>query len=326
MNGTSGIEVEVAGLKLRTPLIACSGCAGFGSELKRIGALEGLGALCLKGLTLEPRSGNTPPRLWEMPSGLLNSIGLENPGAQKVLGEILPGLDLGIPLIANIAGNTYEEFARLAYLLDSVPVEAIEVNVSCPNVEEGGRIFGADPESVYKTVSLVRGSTRKKLFVKLSVACQDVADVAMAAEEAGADALSLINTVPAMAIDPITLKPALGNVSGGLSGPAIKPIALLAVWKVYRVTRLPIIGMGGVATAQDVLEFMAAGASCVGLGSQLLRDPYSPARIAGELVELRKRLNKDQLKEIVGCAHGGTSGSTGCGSRGRGPRSGTACT
>lgn len=297
------LSVELAGIRLRSPLVACSGCAGFGRELKQMGALEGLGALFMKGVTVRPREGNPPPRLWETPCGVLNSIGLENPGVHRVVTEILPALDLGIPVFCNISGNTVDEFESLAAAFDATSVEGIEINVSCPNLEQGGKIFGASPEWVYKATRAVRNATTKVVVVKLSVACADIGEVAIAAKEAGAHALSLINTVPAMALDPVTLKPALGNVSGGLSGPAIKPIALLAVWKAYEATRLPIVGMGGVRDAHDVVEFMAAGATAVGLGLQLLIDPFSPARVARELMEFVEQRNLGNIGKIVGCAH-----------------------
>ncbi|MGB9867740.1 MAG: dihydroorotate dehydrogenase [Bacillota bacterium] len=306
----SRLWVELAGVALRSPLVGCSGCCGFGIELKRMGALEGLGALFLKGVTVKPRHGNPPPRLWETACGVINSIGLENPGLEKVVLEVLPQLDLGIPVFCNISGYTVDEFSELAAAFQRTSADGIEVNVSCPNIEQGGKVFGASPEWVYRATRAVRLATSKPVLVKLSIACADIAEVALAAKEAGADGLSLINTVPAMALDPVSLKPALGNVSGGLSGPAIKPISLLAVWKAYEATGLPIVGMGGVREAQDVLEFMAAGATAVGLGLQLLIDPFSPRKIARELWESLERRGFQNAREIVGYAHGSTGGSS----------------
>jgi dihydroorotate dehydrogenase (NAD+) catalytic subunit len=257
--------------------MTASGTFGFAKEFVRIRdfRMEDIGAVMLKGTTLEPREGNPPPRIAETPAGVLNSIGLQNPGVERVIGEILPTLArLGPKLIANVAGNTVEEYAEVARRFDACGlVHAVEVNISCPNVKKGGALFGNDPAASARVIRAVRRATRLPVMAKLSPNAAEIAPIAAACIESGADMLSLINTLQGMAIDVETRCPVLGNVCGGLSGPAVKPVALWKVHQVYQVARkqrVPIIGMGGIENARDAIEFFLAGASAVAVGSAML--------------------------------------------------------
>ncbi|MDE2023338.1 MAG: dihydroorotate dehydrogenase [Gammaproteobacteria bacterium] len=273
------LKIEFCGLKFNSPLVLLSGCVGFGEEYTRVAGFSNrdAGAVCLKGTTLKPRLGNPPHRLCETPSGLLNAIGLQNPGVEHVVNKILPALDFGeTRFIANVAGSTLEEYAEVTRRFDDSPIDAIEINISCPNVKEGGVQFGNDPEMSARVVAACRRVTKKPLITKLSPNQTDIAENARRCLEAGTDAFAAINTFAGMAIDPETRKPTLGNFQGGLSGPAIKPLALLKVQQVYQITKphgVPIIGQGGVTTVRDALEFLIAGASAVGVGTALFYDP-----------------------------------------------------
>lgn len=288
------LRTELCGLRMQTPLVLLSGCVGFGQEYTRVAGFShrDVGMVVLKGTTLEPRLGNAPHRLAETPAGMLNAIGLQNPGARAVVRDILPRLDFGETLYAaNVSGATVEEYAEVTRIFDDSPVAAIELNISCPNVKAGGVQFGNDPDMSARVVAACRAVTRKPLITKLSPNQTDIAENARRCIEAGTDAFAAINTLQGMAIDLKTRRPVLGNRQGGLSGPAIKPIALLKVRQVYEVARahdVPIIGQGGVACADDAVEFLLAGASAVGVGTALFYDPLICPQInAGIVAHLR---------------------------------------
>lgn len=273
------LEMDFCGMKFNTPLVLLSGCVGFGEEYTRVRGFSNAdaGAVCLKGTTLNPRSGNPVPRLAETPSGMINSIGLQNPGAREVVKNYLPALDFSeTRFIANISGSTIEEYEEVVRIFDDSPIDAMEINISCPNVKEGGLAFGNYPDMSARVVEACRNSTSKPIITKLSPNQTDIAENARQCIEAGSDGLAVINTVMGMGIDIETRKPHIGANQGGLSGPAIKPIALLKVHQVYQVSKkhnVPIIGQGGVYSADDALEFIIGGASCVGIGTGLFYDP-----------------------------------------------------
>ena len=296
------IKTELAGIALSNPVMLASGTAGYGTELAPIIDLTRLGGLVLKSVTVEPCKGNPEPRLWETSSGMLNSIGLENVGIEALVGEVLPALaDLGLPVFASIAGETVRGFARLGARLEGAGgLAGIEVNVSCPNVEKGGIQFGLDPNATRAVVMAVRENCSLPVFVKLSAAVGDIARVSDAAGQAGAFGLSLINTIPGMAIDIESRRPRLGAVTGGLSGPAIKPVALKAVWECYRATGLPIIGGGGIYDSEDVVEFLLAGASAVAVGSSIFQDPARAMKIVDGLPGAIQRAGATSAKELIG--------------------------
>ncbi len=271
---------EFCGLSLSNPIVLLSGCVGFGEEYTRIDGFSNgdVGAICLKGTTGEARLGNKPHRVYETPSGMLNAIGLQNPGTEYVVNTILPTLDFDeTRFIANVSGSTIEEYVRVTEYFDDSPIDAIEINISCPNVKEGGVAFGNVPEMSAKVVEACRKVTKKPLITKLSPNQTDIVKNARLCIEAGTDAFAVINTLMGMAIDINKREPILGNVQGGLSGPAIKPVALLKVHQVYqgacKAHNIPIIGQGGIATAEDALEFLIAGASAIGVGTALFYDP-----------------------------------------------------
>ncbi|WP_089723796.1 dihydroorotate dehydrogenase [Candidatus Thiosymbion oneisti] len=273
------LVIDFCGLRFDTPLVLLSGCVGFGAEYTRVKGFSNrdAGALCLKGTTLEPRLGNPPHRICETASGMLNAIGLQNPGVDHVVEQILPTLDFTeTRFIANVSGTTVEEYYEVTRRFDDSPIDAIEINISCPNVKAGGVAFGNDRKLSAQVVAACRAATTKPLITKLSPNQTDIAANARACLEAGSDAFAVINTLMGMAIDSEARTPVIGNNQGGLSGPAIKPIALLKVHQVYQVCRehgVPIIGQGGVAGAEDALEFLITGASAVGIGTALFYDP-----------------------------------------------------
>jgi len=273
------LSVEFCGLKLDSPLVLLSGCVGFGEEYTRVKGFSNrdVGAICLKGTTLAPRLGNPPHRVYETPMGMLNAIGLQNPGVDHVVREILPVLDFDeTRFIANVSGSSIEEYYEVTRRFDDSPIDAIEINISCPNVKEGGVAFGNDPDMSARVVEACRRATRKPLITKLSPNQTDIADNARRCIDAGSDGFAVINTLMGMAIDIETRRPVIGNNQAGLSGPAIKPIALLKVHQVYQVCKphgIPIIGQGGVASAEDAIEFLVAGATTVGVGTALFYDP-----------------------------------------------------
>ncbi|MCY4469495.1 MAG: dihydroorotate dehydrogenase [Thiotrichales bacterium] len=300
------LAVEFCGMPFNTPLVLLSGCVGFGEEYTRVEGFSNrdAGAVCLKGTTLEPTLGNAPHRVWETPAGMLNSIGLQNPGSRVVIDEILPSLDFAeTRFFANLSGFTVEEYAELARRFDDSPVDAMEINISCPNVREGGILFGNDPEMSSRVVAACRAVTDKPLVTKLSPNQTDIAENARRCIEAGTDALAVANTFVGMAIDPRTRRPVLGENKGGLSGPAVKPMALYKVHQVYQVAHrhgVPIIGQGGVASVEDALEFMIAGAAAVGVGTALFYDPLVCVRINEGLADYACEHNLDCVSRLVG--------------------------
>lgn len=282
--------------------MTASGTFGYGEEFSEYVDLEKIGAIVTKGLSLKPRAGNAMPRIVETPGGMLNAIGLQNVGIEKFIEEKVPFLrTISTPVIVNFFGNTVEEYAALAEKLDVIPeVAGIEVNISCPNVKHGGIVFGTDPKSAHTVVSAVRSATSKPLIVKLSPNVTDIVTMASACAEAGADALSLINTITGMAIDLKSRRPALANVTGGLSGPAIKPIALRMVWQVSRAVKLPIIGIGGITTATDALEFLLAGATAVQVGTANFMSPAASQQIAADIGKYLRENGISGVKELIG--------------------------
>ncbi|HHX28463.1 MAG: dihydroorotate dehydrogenase [Bacillota bacterium] len=295
---------ELGGIRLRNPLVAASGVFGYGEEYARLGDIRWFGAVTVKGTTLKPRAGNPPPHVSETPSGMLNAIGLENPGARVVAREKIPWLmQFGVPIIVNVSGDSYEELSELgAVFADVEGVSALEVNISRPSVAAGGLTFGMDARSAYRATLAVRKTWKGPLIVKLTPNSSDIVAIARAAVEGGADILSLIDALVGMAIDVKTRRPVLGNVTGGLSGPAIKPVALRCVYQVAQAIQAPIIGMGGVSSYRDVLEFMMAGASAVGIGSSLLVDPLFPRKIMEDLETYCREEGIRDLTSLVGAA------------------------
>ncbi len=304
--GAEMLRVDFCGMPFATPLVLLSGCVGFGEEYTRVAGFSNrdVGAVCLKGTTLEPRLGNPPHRVFETPMGMLNAIGLQNPGARHVVREILPQLDFSeTRFIANVSGSTVEEYAEVTRIFDDSPIDAIEINISCPNVKEGGVAFGNDPDMSARVVAACRAVTDKPIITKLSPNQTDIAANARRCIEAGSDAFAVINTLMGMAVDIENRTPVIGNNQGGLSGPAIKPVALLKVHQVYQVCRehgIPIIGQGGIATAEDALEFIIAGASAVGIGTALFYDPLVCLRINAGIVDYLRRHGLSEVAQLTG--------------------------
>ena len=294
------------GINLQSPLVLLSGCVGFGQEYTRVVGYSNdeIGAICLKGTTLEPRLGNPAHRIYETPAGMLNAIGLQNPGAHKVVNDYLPRLDFSeTRYIANVSGSTVEEYAEVTRVFDDSPIDAIEINISCPNVKEGGVAFGNDPEMSARVVAACRAATNKPIITKLSPNQTDIAYNAKLCIEAGSNGFAVINTLMGMAVDVKQRRPVIGNNQGGLSGPAIKPIALLKVHQVYQVCKqhnIPIIGQGGVSNGQDALEFIIAGASAVGIGTGLYYDPLLCQAINQEIEAYLTDNNYSHISELVG--------------------------
>ncbi len=262
------LSVNIAGLRLKNPVIAASGTFGFGREFSKYFDLNRLGGISVKGLTLEPRKGNDPPRIAETPGGILNSVGLQNPGVHAFIRDEIPFLrEHDLAIIANIAGNSIEDYCKMAEILTDADIDAIELNVSCPNVKEGCLLFGSSASGVFEVTRNVRRICKKPLIVKLSPNVTDIAEIAKAAEDAGADCISLINTILGMVIDIEKRQPVLANIMGGLSGPAVKPVAVRMVYQAAKAVKVPVIGMGGIACANDAVEFLLAGASAVMIGT-----------------------------------------------------------
>jgi dihydroorotate dehydrogenase (NAD+) catalytic subunit len=305
-SGPSSLQTTLCGLKFNTPIVLLSGCVGFGEEYTRVSGFSNrdAGAVCLKGTTLEPRLGNQPHRVYETPDGMLNAIGLQNPGVDHVINEILPSLDFTeTRFIANVSGSTVEEYFEVTRRFDDSPIDAIEINISCPNVKQGGVAFGNDPLMSARVVEACRKATRKPLITKLSPNQTDIAANAKGCIEAGSDAFAVINTLMGMAIDIESRSPLIGNNQGGLSGPAIKPVALLKVHQVYQVCRhhnIPIIGQGGIASAEDAIEFMIAGASAVGVGTALFYNPLICKTINTGILNYMERHKLPSVDHIVG--------------------------
>jgi len=302
----NNLKTSFCGMSLNSPIILLSGCVGFGEEYTRIRGFSNsdVGAVCLKGTTLEPRLGNKLHRIAETPNGMLNAIGLQNPGTDAVINDIMPGLDKKeTKFIINISGSTVEEYGEIARHFDDSDIDAIEINISCPNVKEGGVAFGNDPEMSFRVVEICRKNTSKPIITKLSPNQTDIASNAMRCIEAGSDGLAVINTVMGMAIDIEKQKPVIGNNQGGLSGPAIKPIALLKVHQVYQVSKkynIPIIGQGGIVSAKDAIEFIIAGADTIGIGTALFYDPLVCQDINEGISKYLLEHNLKDVQSLVG--------------------------
>lgn len=296
-----GLAVEIAGLKLKNPVMVASGTFGYGEEYSPYIDLNRLGAIVTKGLSLKPKMGNPTPRIIETPSGMLNAIGLQNVGIDAFVKDKLPFVrQFDVPVIANFFGNTLEEYGEAARKLsDCDGVHALEVNISCPNVKEGGIVFGTDPKAAASVISLVRESTKLPVIAKLSPNVTDITVMARAVEDAGADAVSLINTLTGMAIDVRTRRPRLANITGGLSGPAIRPVAVRMVWQVANAIKLPIIGIGGIMTADDALEFIIAGATAVQVGTANFVNPTATMDIIDGLEKYLIDNHIDDIKELI---------------------------
>jgi dihydroorotate dehydrogenase (NAD+) catalytic subunit len=308
------LRYRFCGLNFASPLVLLSGCVGFGEEYTRIEGFSNrdAGAVVLKGTTLQPRLGNAPHRVYETAAGMLNAIGLQNPGVEHVVRAILPQLDFSeTRFIANVSGSTLEEYVEVTRRFDQSPIDAIEINISCPNVKEGGVAFGNYPDMSAQVVAACRRVTAKPLITKLSPNQTDIRENARRCIEAGSDALSVINTVMGMAIDVRSRRPVIGNVQGGLSGPAIKPIALLKVHQVYEVARphaIPIIGQGGITSVSDALEFLIAGASAIGIGTALFYDPMVCKTLNEGLAQYLRGQGLGNITELVGTLR--TAGAT----------------
>jgi dihydroorotate dehydrogenase (NAD+) catalytic subunit len=310
---TSALAVNFCGLQLTSPIVLLSGCVGFGEEYTRIAGFSNrdAGAIVLKGTTRSPRLGNPPHRLWETPEGMLNAIGLQNPGVDKVVDEILPGLDFSeTRFLANVCGSTIDEYAEVTRRFHDSPIDGMEINISCPNVKEGGVAFGNYPDMSARVVAACRAVTDKPLITKLSPNQTDIAANARACIDAGSDGLAVINTIMGMAVDVETRRPIIGNVQGGLSGPAIRPIALLKVHQVYEEAAprgIPIIGQGGIRTVHDALEFLMAGATTIGLGTSLFYDPMAAKNINAGIAAYLERHDLASVSELVGSLELGES-------------------
>ena len=302
----NNLKTSFCGMTLNSPIVLLSGCVGFGEEYTRIKGFSNsnVGAVCLKGTTLEPRLGNKAHRVAETPNGMLNAIGLQNPGANSVIKDILPNLDNDeTRFVINISGSSVEEYGEIAKHFDDTDIDAIEINISCPNVKEGGVAFGNDPDMSYRVVETCRKNTTKPIITKLSPNQTDIAANALRCIDAGSDGLAVINTVMGMAIDIEKQKPVIGNNQGGLSGPAIKPIALLKVHQVYQVSKkynVPIIGQGGIVNAQDALEFIIAGADTIGIGTALFYDPLVCQEINAGISQYLDKHELNSVGSLVG--------------------------
>lgn len=299
------LKVKLPGLDLKNPIIPASGTFGFGEEFASYYDLNILGSIMIKATTEKKRMGNCGPRIAETTAGMLNSIGLQNPGLEKVINEKLPFLaQYNLPIIANVAGTSLDEYVLVAKELSKVTnVGALEINISCPNVTKGGMGFGTDAKLVYELTKKIKEVSLKPVYIKLSPNVTNIVEIATAAKQGGADGLTLINTLLGVRIDLKTGKPILGNKMGGFSGPAIKPVALRMVYQVYEAVKIPIIGMGGIASAEDVLEFLYAGASAVAIGTMNLVDPYICKKIIDDLPKVLAKYGFNDINEAIGYAH-----------------------
>ena len=301
-------EVTLCGVTLDNPVIPASGTFGFGYEFAELYDINCLGSISFKGTTIEPRFGNPTPRIAECEAGMLNSVGLQNPGAEKVLTEELPRLKKVFkkPLMANVSGFSVKDYTAAVEILDREDaIGWFEINISCPNVHGGGLAFGTSCENAAAVTAAVKKVTKKPVLIKLSPNVTDITEIARACEAAGADGLSLINTLLGMRIDLKTKKPVLANKAGGFSGPAIKPVAVRMVYQVYEAVKIPIVGMGGISTAEDVIEMMLAGASAVEVGAANLVEPFACKNIIEDLPRVMQKYGIDNLKNITGGAHNG---------------------
>ena len=298
----SMLNVQLPGLNLKNPIMPASGCFGFGREFSEFYDLSELGAIMIKATTVEPRFGNPTPRVAETSAGMLNAIGLQNPGLHKVISEELPFLDqYDVPIIANVAGSTEEDYVAVAKEISKVSnVHALELNISCPNVKEGGITFGTVPEIAKKLTEKVKAVSQVPVYVKLSPNVTDIVEMAKAVEAGGADGITMINTLVGMRINLQNAKPVIANKTGGLSGPAIKPVAIRMIYEVSQQVNIPIIGMGGIQNAEDVIEFFYAGASAVAVGTANFVDPFVCPTIIDELPELLEKLGFDHISQCTG--------------------------
>jgi len=295
------LSVNIAGMKLKNPVIAASGTFGFGREFSKFFDLNKLGGISVKGLTLEPRKGNEPPRIAETPGGILNSVGLQNPGVHAFIRDEIPFLrSFDTAVIANVAGNTVDDYRAIVEILSDADIDAIELNVSCPNVKEGCLLFGSTAAGVFEVTGAVRKVCRKPLIVKLSPNVTDITEIARAAEAAGADCISLINTILGMTIDIEKRKPVLANVMGGLSGPAVKPVAVRMVYQTAKAVKIPVIGMGGISNGRDAVEFMLAGASAVMVGTAGFVNPYVWVETVQGIEEYMKENGFGKAADLTG--------------------------
>ena len=300
---TNALAVNFCGLQLTSPIVLLSGCVGFGEEYTRIAGFSNrdAGAIVLKGTTKGPRLGNPPHRLWETPEGMLNAIGLQNPGVDKVVDEILPGLDFSeTRFLANVCGSTIDEYAEVTRRFHDSPIDGMEINISCPNVKEGGVAFGNYPDMSARVVAACRAVTDKPLITKLSPNQTDIAANARACIDAGSDGLAVINTIMGMAVDVETRRPIIGNVQGGLSGPAVKPVILRMVLQCARAIGIPIVASGGISSAEDVVEFMLAGASGAQVGTATFIHPTAMTRVIDGLIAYCERHGVERLAELIG--------------------------
>lgn len=301
----SRLSMQLPGLDLKNPIMPASGCFGFGKEFSNLYDLSKLGAIMIKATTVETRLGNPTPRVAETAAGMLNAIGLQNPGLEQVMKNELPYLErFDVPIIANVAGTTTEDYVEVAKVISSAPnVKALELNISCPNVKHGGITFGTDPVIARELVEAVKRVSEVPVYVKLSPNVTDIVEIAKAVEAGGADGITMINTLVGMRLDERTGKPVIANGTGGLSGPAVKPVAIRMVYEVYKAVNIPIIGMGGVTNAQDVIDFMSAGATAVAVGTANFVDPFVCPKIIEELPAKLEELGVKRIKEIVGRSH-----------------------
>ena len=300
--GKPDLQVKIRGLVLKNPVLTASGTFGYGRELASLVDPVRLGAVIVKGISLQPRAGNPPPRIFETPCGMLNAIGLENIGVEKFINEKLPFLrENGACVIVNILGDSVEEYGQLAEILDNVPgIHAVEVNISCPNVKQGGVAFGIDPEAARRVTAEVRKKCSLPVIIKLSPNVTDITSIARAAEDGGADAVSLINTIQGMAIDIQTRRPRLANVIGGLSGPAIRPVAVRMVWQTAKAVSIPVIGIGGITTPEDALEFLIAGASAVQIGTGNFINPKATIQVLEGIEKYLLLHNINSIHDLTG--------------------------
>ena len=297
------LHTNIAGIQMNSPVLTASGTFGFGEEFAEFVDLSRLGGVMVKGTTLKPRRGNEGIRIAETPGGMLNCIGLENPGVEVFLQETLPRITkYDMNVIVNISGSTVEEYGVLAEMLDVPEVAAIELNVSCPNVKEGGIVFGTDPKAAAAVVREAKAHTKKPVILKLSPNVTDIVTMAKAVEDAGADIISLINTLMGMEINIRTKKPTLGNITGGLSGPCVKPVALRMVYQVAKAVKVPLIGMGGISSAEDAIEFLLAGASAVAVGTANFHDPAVTMKICDGINDYLAQQHLESVQDIIGAA------------------------
>ena len=295
------LSVNICGVELKNPIIPASGTFGYGRDFVKFYDISRLGAVSAKGVTPLPRIGNPPVRIAETPSGILNSVGLQNPGIDEFIQTELPWMrEQGAVVIANISGNTVDEYAMMAEKLDSTDIAMVEVNVSCPNVHACGKVFGADPVVINEVARSVKAVTSKPVMIKLSPNVSDIVEMALAAEQGGADAVSLINTLTGMAIDIKTRKPLLANVTGGMSGPAVRPVALRMCYQVAQAVNIPVVGMGGIMTGEHVVEFLLAGCSAVQVGTANLADPMACIKIIDQLEKYMADNGISKVSELIG--------------------------